>query len=79
MKNKEGIFVPGFLAFIVYNCVPYWDSDVGLNDPKGYLDHDEIVILIFLSEASGARYWYVLSSQGPCFVYESNLSLVRAN
>jgi len=79
VKNKKNSFVPGFLAFVVYDCVPYWDSDVGLNDPKGYLDHDELVVLIFLSIDSGARYWFVLSSQGPCFIYESNLSLVRAN
>lgn len=79
MKNKKDFFTPGFLASVVYNSVPYWGSDVGLNEPNGYLDHGEIVILVFLSEKSGARYWYVLSSKGPCFIYESNLSLFHAN
>ncbi len=79
MKNKQNFFTPGCLAFIIYDCVPYWDSDIGLDDPKGYLDHDELVVLIFPSDASGARYWFVLSTQGPCFVYETNMSWVRAN
>jgi hypothetical protein len=65
--------MPGDFASVVYDAVPIWSTDIGTNQPFGYLDYGDVVVILQFSDASGAEYWLVVSKLGCGYVYTNNI------